>query len=211
MAFINTVPPSEAEDDVLAMYEHFQGKYGFVPNYAKLFSHRPEVMQLWADLLNGVRRNMDRRRFELVTVAAAMAVKSTYCSLAHGKALSEYFSIRDLIAILDDAADSPLSDAEKCMVGFARKIAHDASSVTRDEVDRLKAHGYGDAEIFDIASVATARCFFAQLCEGLGAAGDHAYSSLDPRLRAALSVGRPIEFTEPERVGRQADLEFAHG
>jgi len=211
MAFINTVSPYEAEGEVGQMYEHFQGKYGYVPNYSKIFSHRPEVMQLWADLLYGVRRNMDKRRFELVTLAAALAVRSTYCSLAHGSALSEYFGVRDLLAIIHDADDSPLSEAEKIMVNIARKFARDASTVTQTEIDQLKANGFDDAEIFDIAAVATARTFFAQLCEGLGAVGDHAYSALDPRLRAALSVGRPIEYTEPERVGRLYDLEFAKG
>lgn len=211
MAYINTVPPCEAQDEVLEMYEHFQHKCGYVPNYAKLFSHRPEVMQLWSDLLYGVRRNMDKRRFELVTVAAAMAVKSTYCSLAHGKALTEYFGIQDVLAILQDDQRSSLNNAERVMVRFARKIARDAAGITADEVEELKMHGFQDAEIFDIAAVATARTFFAQLCEGLGAVGDNAYFNMDPRLRRVLSVGRPIEFTEPERTGRHYDLEFAHG
>jgi uncharacterized peroxidase-related enzyme len=211
MAYINTVSAHEADGKVLEMYEHFQGNLGYVPNYATLFSHRPEVMQLWSDLLYGVRRNMDKRRFELVTLAAAMAVRSTYCSLAHGKALTEYFGIRDVIAIAEDAGRSPLDDAESAMVKFARKVARDASSVSADEVEELKAHGFDDAEIFDIAAVAAARTFFAQLCEGLGAIGDHGYSTLDPRLRQVLSVGRPIEFTEPEKVGRMHDMEVACG
>jgi uncharacterized peroxidase-related enzyme len=212
MAFIDTVAPAEAEGDVREMYERFEDKYGFVPSYTKLFSHRPEVMQLWADLLYGVRRNMDKRRFELVTASAAVAIGSTLCSLAHGKALTEYFGVRGLLAILrDDAEDSPLSDAERAMVRFARKIARHAASVTPADIDALKGHGFDDAEIFDIAAVATARTFFAQLCEGLGAVNDHAYSSLDPRLREALAVGRPLEFSEPQRVSPRSDMEFACG
>lgn len=211
MAFINTVSPAEAEGDVREMYERFEGKYGYVPSYTQVFSHRPEVMQLWADLLYGVRRNMDGRRFELVTVSAAMAIGSTLCSLAHGKALTEYFGARDLLAIVNDSDDNPLSEAEKAMVRFARRIARHAASVTAADVEELRAHGFDDAEIFDIAAVATARTFFAQLCEGLGAVNDHPYSSLDPRLRAALAVGRPIEFDEPKRIGRHSDMEFACG
>lgn len=211
MAYINTVRPCDAEGEVLEMYEHFQDKCGYVPNYARLFSHRPAVMQLWSDLLYGVRRNMDKRRFELVTVAAAMAIKSTYCSLAHGKALTEYFGVRDMLAILEGDADSPLNEAESVMLAFARKVAANASSITAEDVEALKTHRFTDAEIFDIAAVAAARTFFAQLCEGLGAVGDHAYFGLDPRLRETLAVGRPIEFTEPEKVGRYHDMELALG
>jgi alkylhydroperoxidase family enzyme len=150
-------------------------------------------------------------RFELVTLSAAMAIGSALCSLAHGKALTEHFGVRDLLAIVSDGDGNPLSEAEKAMARFARKIARHAASVTAADVEELKRHGFGDAEIFDIAAVATARTFFAQLCEGLGVVNDHAYSSLDPRLRAALAVGRPIQFTEPEHAKQRQDLEFACG
>jgi uncharacterized peroxidase-related enzyme len=157
-------------------------------------------MKLWADLLYGIRRNMDKRRFELVTVAAATAVRSTYCSLAHGKALTEFYSSDEVIRIVADDDSSPLGEAEQAMFRFARKVARDASRVTAGDVERLKAHGFSDAEIFDISAAATARTFFAQLCEGLGAVGDHPYGMIDGALRKVLTVGRPLDFTEPERL-----------
>ena len=104
MAFIETTSAREASGGVREMYERQQGKYGYVPNYAKVFSHRPEIMRLWADLLYGIRRNLDRRRFELVTVAAALAIRSSYCSLAHGKALTEFYSADEIRRIVDDSA-----------------------------------------------------------------------------------------------------------
>ena len=74
MAFIDTIDDQDIDAEVRAMYERQQGHYGYVPNYAKAFCHRPHVMKLWADLQNGIRREMDKRRFELVTFAAAQAV-----------------------------------------------------------------------------------------------------------------------------------------
>ncbi|MGD8341782.1 MAG: peroxidase-related enzyme [Gammaproteobacteria bacterium] len=200
MSFITTLRPEEAEGAVREMYRRQQDHYGYVPNYAKVFSHRPEIMKLWADLLYGIRRNMDKRRFELVTVAAATAVRSTYCSLAHGKALTEFYSSDEVIRIVVDDDSSPLGEAEQAMFRFARKVARDASRVTAGDVERLKAHGFSDAEIFDISAAATARTFFAQLCEGLGAVGDHPYGMIDGALRKVLTVGRPLDFTEPERL-----------
>lgn len=41
MAFIATVPVDEASGDVRRMYEENEANLGYVPNYAKLFSHRP--------------------------------------------------------------------------------------------------------------------------------------------------------------------------
>ena len=46
MAFIETTPPVEADGDVRDMYERQEAHYGYVPNYAKVFCHRPEIMKL---------------------------------------------------------------------------------------------------------------------------------------------------------------------
>jgi uncharacterized peroxidase-related enzyme len=200
MPFIDTTPPREAQGDVRAMYERQQAKYGYVPNYAKVFSHRPEIMTLWADLLYGIRRNLDKRRFELATVAAALTIRSTYCSLAHGEALGEFYSPAQIRAIVADAEDSPLTPADKAMVRFARKIARHATEMTAEDTEALKRHGFTDAEIFDIAAAATARVFFAQLCEGLGATADPSYGALDATLQKTLVVGRPIDNAQSERL-----------
>ena len=87
MAFIETTPPDAAEGVVAAMYLRQQHAWGYVPNYAKVFCHRPEVLARWGQLLAEIRRPMDKRRFELVTFAAAYALDNTACALVHGKAL----------------------------------------------------------------------------------------------------------------------------
>ena len=92
MAFIDTISASWVTGEAFAMYDRQQKHYGYVPDYATVFSHRPEVMRRWADLLAALKRPMDRRRFELATFAAAVTLKSTLCTLAHGKALLQFFS-----------------------------------------------------------------------------------------------------------------------
>jgi uncharacterized peroxidase-related enzyme len=204
MAFIETTPAVEADGEVREMYERQEAHYGYVPNYAKVFCHRPEILSLWAALLSGIRRPLDKRRFELVTVAAAHALRSTYCSLAHGKALTEFFSANQIQAIISDAATGPLSAVELAMTNLARKVARDASSVTAADVNALKKHGLTDGEIFDIVAAAAGRAFFSKLVEGLGADADAVYFDIEESLRESLTVGRPIDPTEPERLSEQA-------
>lgn len=203
MAFIETTPPVEADGEVREMYERQEAHYGYVPNYAKVFCHRPEILNLWAALLSGIRRPLDKRRFELVTVAAAHALRSTYCSLAHGKALTEFFSANQIQAIISDAATGPLSAVELAMTNLARKVARDASSVVAADVNALKEHGLTDGEIFDIVAAAAGRAFFSKLVEGLGADADAVYFDIEESLRESLTVGRPIDPTEPERLSEQ--------
>lgn len=204
MAFIHTTPPRNASGEVQAMYQRQQAGWGYVPNYAKVFSHRPPLMQRWADLLAGARQHMDSRRFELVTLAAAHALRNSYCSLAHARKLCQFLSREEVRQIVEDEAATPLSAAEAEMVAFARRVASDAHAITADEVSRLRAHGFSDAEIFDIAAVAAARSFLAKLCDALGVEPDSEFMAMHPELRRSLIVGRPIDDGPAETVAEPA-------
>jgi uncharacterized peroxidase-related enzyme len=200
MLFINTTPPREAKGDVLEMYERQQSAWGFVPNYAKAFSHRPEVMARWGKLLAEIRRPMSPRRFELVTFAAAVEIRNTACSLAHGKALTAFFSEEEICAMAQGEYSSSVTEAEQAMMQFARQVAKDASRVTSGDVDLLKKHGYTDAEVFDIAATAAGRAFFTKILDALGVEGDSSFMKLDRSFREPLTVGRPIACREVETL-----------
>jgi uncharacterized peroxidase-related enzyme len=196
MAFIQTLEAPDINDDVRAMYARQEAHWGFVPNYAKVFCHRPEIMGLWAQLQAGIKRHMDKRRFELVTFAAAHALRSTLCSLAHGKALSVLFSVEDVLAMARGEAPESLSAAEAAMLSFARKVARDASSVRAEDVERLRHHGFTDPEIFDIAATVAARAFWTKLIESLGVEAEPSFRAMSEELRNSLVVGRPAVFAE---------------
>jgi len=202
MAFIEPTSFRETTGDARAMFERQQARYGYVPNYAKLFGDRPDIMDLWADLLSGIRRHVDPRRFELVTLAAALELRSSYCSMAHARVLREKFITQEELEAIAAGDHGALSEAEAAMLDLARKVVADASSVTRHDVERLRAAGLGEAEIFDVVAVAAARAFFAKLCDALGAQPDSAFlETLDEPLRERLAVGRPISAAALERLG----------
>lgn len=78
MAFIRTVPPEEATGALKELYEQDIGKHGFVPNYSRAWSLRPEVLAAWRQLLGAIRSKMDARRYELATLIAASRLRCTY-------------------------------------------------------------------------------------------------------------------------------------
>jgi alkylhydroperoxidase family enzyme len=136
---------------------------------------------------------MDSRRYELVTLAAARALRSSYCSLAHGRVLeAQFFSAEDVTRIARRDEVSSLEPVEVAVMAFAEKVVRQADSVTREDVDLLRRHGLTDGEIFDVAAAAAARCFFSKTLDALGAEPDASYEALEPDLREALTVGRPI-------------------
>jgi uncharacterized peroxidase-related enzyme len=193
MVFIKTVPAAEAAGEVKRMYEEQAARLGYVPNYAKAFSLRPQVMDGWARLLKSICSTMDGRRYELVTLAAARALRSSYCALAHGRVLEKrFFSTEELTRIALRGDDAPLEPAEAAIMAFAEKVVRHADRVTAEDVDALREHGLDDGEIFDVAAAAAARCFFSKVIDALGAEPDASYGEMAPELRDALTVGRPI-------------------
>ncbi|MFL5962798.1 MAG: carboxymuconolactone decarboxylase family protein [Gaiellaceae bacterium] len=157
---------------------------GYTPNYNRLFARRPAAYAAWKQLNGSIKETMDLRRYELATVAAAGELRSSYCSLAHGKVLFERFGFTPGDAV---------SDEERAVQGLARKIAADATSVTDEDIDRLRGFGLTEDEIFDVVLAAAARCFFSKTLDALGVAPDAAYRELPPEVREPLTVGRPIE------------------
>jgi uncharacterized peroxidase-related enzyme len=191
MAFIRT-PDDNESASVAQLYSSAQTSYGYLPNMHKVFGNRPELMQAWTGLLSSIRGQMSLRRYELVTLAAAKELRSSYCMLAHASVLKrEGLAEADIAAIVNLEQAAPLDQAERDIMQFAGKVVRDASSVTQDDIDQLAAHGLDDPEIFDIVAAAAARCFFSKVLDGLGATADAVYSeTLGSELFSTLVVGR---------------------
>jgi len=149
-------------------------------NYEKQFESRPDVYAAWGTLREAISGNMDLRRYELATFAAAQAIKSSYCSLAHGTVL------RDQLG-----GWKPVDETERAVMALATQVATD-STRTDDHVATLRELGLSDDEIFDVVLAAAARCFFAKSNDAMGVLPDAHYNDLDAETRAVLVVGRPI-------------------
>ncbi|QTF90937.1 carboxymuconolactone decarboxylase family protein [Halomonas sp. BM-2019] len=193
MSYIATIAPERASEEVAAMYRRQAAHFGYLPNYARAFSHRPEVMANWAALLASIRRQVAPRRFELATLAAASVLGNSYCALAHGEALGQWLDDETVAAIARGGEPSGLDAAELEVLAFARRVTRDASRITADDVERLRARGLADDEIFDLVAVVAGRAFFTKVLDGLGVEPDAAYrEALPAPLCEALTVGRAI-------------------
>jgi uncharacterized peroxidase-related enzyme len=199
MAFIETVPENEATGELAELYQADLDDDGFVWSSTKAYSLRPEALHAWEQLCARIKQNMDPRRYELVTLAAARRLGSTYCTLAHGKAmlgqgLIEADRLRDVMV---DHHHAGLDEAEVAAMDLADKVVADATAVTEDDVARLRALGCSDAEILDVILTAALRCFFSKVVDAAGARADAAFRT-DPALAepadllTTLTVGRPI-------------------
>ena len=193
MSYIETVPEDSATGPVAEMYEVDRQVFGALPNLTRAFSLRPGVYAAWRNLNAAVKANMDLRRYELVTVAAARRLRSSYCALAHGTILLDKFLGPDEVrAVVSDHHAAGLDAVDVAVMDLAGKVVDDATSVTQADVDHLRSLGLSDADVADVVLAAALRCFFSKSLDGLGAEPDAKYARMDPGVRDALTVGRAI-------------------
>ena len=197
MSFLEQIDEAAAAGRMAEHYESERSSKGYLPNYVKTFSTRPEVYDAWGHLIGAIKANMDLRRYELVTLAAARELRSSYCSLAHGKILLDRFldedSLRDLVVAPPNAVH-PQNEVDRAVMNLAAKVAADATSVTEGDIDALHRLGLPDDQILDIVLAAAARAFFTKVLDGTGTRPDGEYRSLlGDNLADLLAVGRPLE------------------
>jgi uncharacterized peroxidase-related enzyme len=187
-------PRAGADDEVREWYDDQAARWGYLPNYAPAFASRPEVARAWTGLNLAVRDGMDRRLFELATIAAAQARRSTYCTMAHAKLMRDVCGDEATVLSLAGAPDgSELGPTDRAVVRFAAKLALDAASIGRADIESLREVGLSDNDIADIVFAVAARNFFATVLDGVGAHADHQLgAAFDPSVTEQLTVGRPI-------------------
>jgi uncharacterized peroxidase-related enzyme len=194
MPYLQTVPPEDASGEVKALYDKDLAAQGYVANYTRTFSRRPDVLQGWLALKDAITGRMDPRLYELATVAAATAIRSSYCSLVHGGILAAgYYPAETVASIADGNAAETLDAADAAVVRLARKVAEEAEKVTQEDIDELRDLGLSDDDIFSVILAAAARSFFSKVLDATGTLPDAALHELPDQLRSALTVGREID------------------
>jgi alkylhydroperoxidase family enzyme len=160
-------------------------------NYEQAFERRPAVYAAWIQLNGAIKAGMDLRRYELATLAAALRLRSSYCCLAHGMVLAKQFG-EPVAEMAVDYRAAGLDEVDVAVMDLAGQVVDDAAAVDEADLQRLRDLGLSQEELMDVVLAAAARCFFSKTLDALGVRPDSTYGELEPGLRQALVVGRPI-------------------
>jgi uncharacterized peroxidase-related enzyme len=183
---VHPVPPEEAEGEVKAHYDAAVAEDGYLQNQELLFGLNPAAKAAWRGMVQAITARMDRRRYELVTLAVANELRCRYCVSAHAAVVldSNIFDRGQVEAITRDfrTADC-LTPAEVAIMAFAQKLTVDANRVTPDDVATLRTHGLTDEEIFDVTLAAAARNFYSKVLNAMGAEPDDAYAETNDLMK----------------------------
>ena len=172
LTWLDVPPEDEVPDEVKELWETPLERLGFVPNVMRAYAFRPEHFLRWFAHYDEVMRGesgLTKAQREMIAVVVSVANRCHYCVVSHSAALRK---LTEDPAFVDTLATNykyaSLEPAERAMLDFAVKLTTASSECTEDDVERLRAAGWSDEDVFDIAQVAAMFNFTNRLASGLG-------------------------------------------
>lgn len=146
--------PDDLRQRILAVQE----KTGFVPNVFLALAHRPDEWRAFVayhDALMEKDGGLSKADREMIVVAVSSHNQCQYCVVAHGAILR----IRARNALIADQVTAnyrkaDITPRQRAMLDFALKVTTSAHAVEEADFEALAAHGLGQDEAWDIASIA---------------------------------------------------------
>jgi len=191
--FLQTIAEPEATGRVAEIYQAQKSQLGFVMAAMQCFTTRPDLLPIYTDFFEKIRAgfSLGAREWRLITLIAAKHVPSTYCSYVYGKQLTGDLGSKEaVIAVQRDFRTAGLPAKDVAMLAYAEKITRDASQVSQEDIDQLRAVGFTDQQICDIALCAAIRCFVSRFFDAVGASPEAAFIDTDEEFRTTMTVGK---------------------
>jgi uncharacterized peroxidase-related enzyme len=145
--------PADLRERIVAVQE----KAGFVPNVFLALAHRPDELRAFMayhDALLLKDSGLSKGEREMIIVATSGANQCLYCVVAHGAILRVYEKkplIADQVAVNHRKAD--ITPRQMAMLDFAMKVCTASHEVGEADYAALRAHGYTDEDVWDIAGI----------------------------------------------------------
>lgn len=145
--------PADIRERILAVQE----KSGFVPNVFLTLAHRPDEFRAffaYHDALMDKPGPITKAEREMIVVVTSNANQCQYCVVAHGAILrirAKNPLIADQVAINYRKAD--ITPRQTAMLDFAMKVSGRAYEVDDTDMETLKAHGFTEEDVWDIAAI----------------------------------------------------------
>jgi len=151
-------PESALPDDIREIYEANRAKIGFVPNVFRAYAQRPEhfrAFMAYHDVLMKGPSGLSRAEREAIVVAVSAENRCQYCLTAHGAAL-RILGKDPILAeqIANNWRTAELTARWRTMLEFATSVNEPGFAATDSEIEDLRASGFSDNDIWDIAAIA---------------------------------------------------------
>ena len=179
-------PP--ASPQAQALYDEDLADDGYVWNVSRLWAYQPGTLkQLFGVMSEAFTPSgLSFRQRGILVTAAASALGDSYCSLAWGGKLGQASDAAIAAGVLN-GSDAGLTDQEKAMAAWARKVARDPNATAPSDIQALRDCGLDDGQIFAITAFVALRLAFSTINDSLGAQPDAQLAQSLPEQVARLS------------------------
>lgn len=185
---IRTPDPDGADGAVAEIYRDDLDDDGFVFSHTRAMAVNPDALAAFETLIRAIVPSIGVRTYELATLAAAGALHSRHCLLAHGRKALRAGALDDdqleAVALRGDHPD--LSAADRAVMRYARRLSTHPGDMTDADSQELRDAGFDDRQIVDITLAAAARNAFSRTLQALAVPVETELAGLSPRLRDAL-------------------------
>ena len=132
-------------------------KLGFVPNVLRAYAFDQAKFDAFSAMYNDLMLGdsaLSKLEREMIAVVVSSINKCFYCLTAHGqavRALSGDPKLGEMLVMNWRTAD--LDARQTAMLGFSEKTTRASAEINEDDRNALRAVGFTDRDIWDIASV----------------------------------------------------------
>jgi uncharacterized peroxidase-related enzyme len=135
-----------------------QEKLGLVPNVLRAYAFDIEKLNAFTSMYNDLmlgQSGLTKLEREMIAVVVSSINRCWYCQVAHGAAVRELSGDPALgEAMVMNYRAAPLNERQRAMLDFAAKLTEASARIEEADRNLLRDVGFGDRDIFDIASVA---------------------------------------------------------
>lgn len=153
LPMVDPLPPETAK-----YFDVCEEKLGLVPNVLRAYAFDIDKLNAFAGLYNNLmlaESGLTKLEREMIAVVVSAVNRCYYCLVAHGAAVRELSGDPELgERLVMNYRTADLDARTRAMLDFAVRITEASATVEEPDRAALRAVGFSDRDIWDIAAVA---------------------------------------------------------
>ena len=189
MTWISTISYDEASGALKKLYDRVKGPDNNIDNIMLAHSLRPHSMEghmaLYKYVLHHPRNVLPKSYLETIGVFVSLLNQCQYCVEHHFAGLKRLLSDDKRASEIREALDggnpaNAFAGRDLAGLQYAERLTTAASSVSKDDIEALRAAGFDDGEILEINQVTAYFAYANRTVLGLGIDTDGDIIGLSP-------------------------------
>lgn len=156
---LEEIPRDELDADLKKYLDTCDEKLGFVPNVLRAYAFDNVKLRAFNDFYDDLMlgdSGLSKLEREMIAVVVSAENRCYYCLVAHGAAVRKLSGDPELgEQLVMNYRTAELDPRTRAMLDFAHKIATNSCAVGDDDRNELRALGFSERDLWDIAAVAS--------------------------------------------------------